>query len=165
MSSRYDDFKDSQSYWENVCVKANQDEMIDDETLDKAQELTLAQSYDHYDIGHGELVYKGQISGYYMVDDIGVAVVPSLSSVNANPIPFDPISTDPPPPIFPTQEHTQPPFNIDTSSTSKPIETNKWYVNMMLDKGQNPIWPLPYGLRWENNQPGQTDGFFGTRRL
>ncbi|CAJ0859232.1 13294_t:CDS:2 [Entrophospora sp. SA101] len=78
----------------------------------------------------------------------------------ANPIPFDPISTDPPPPIFPTQEHTQPPFNIDTSSTSKPIETNKWYVNMMLDKGQNPIWPLPYGLRWENNQPGQTDGFF-----
>ncbi|CAJ0767762.1 18983_t:CDS:1, partial [Entrophospora sp. SA101] len=82
MSSRYDDFKDSQSYWENVCVKANQDEMIDDETLDKAQELTLAQSYDHYDIGHGELVYKGQISGYYMVDDIGVAVVPSLSSVN-----------------------------------------------------------------------------------
>ncbi|CAJ0871723.1 17945_t:CDS:2, partial [Entrophospora sp. SA101] len=77
-----------------------------------------------------------------------------------NPIPFDPISTDPPPPIFPTQEHTQPPFNIDTSSTSKPIETNKWYVNMMLDKGQNPIWPLPYGLRWENNQPGQTDGFF-----
>lgn len=78
-----------------------------------------------------------------------------------NPTPLDPISTDPPPPIFPTQEHSQLPYNIDDGSKSKPIETNKWYVNMMLDKGQNPIWPLPYGLRWENNQAGQTNGFFG----
>ncbi|CAG8453378.1 2881_t:CDS:2 [Cetraspora pellucida] len=73
---------------------------------------------------------------------------------------LSPISTDPPSQLFERHEHVIKPIRLDpsTGSQKKPIPTNKFYENLMLDNGQDPIWSLPYGLRWEQ---GQNDDFCG----
>ncbi|KAF0413858.1 Glycoside hydrolase, family 81 [Gigaspora margarita] len=71
---------------------------------------------------------------------------------------FSPISIDPPFHLFERREHIIQPTRLDRS-TSSPIQTNKFYENLMLDNGQDPIWPLPYGLRWERGQNRTFLGF------
>ncbi|CAG8712046.1 4325_t:CDS:2, partial [Dentiscutata heterogama] len=73
---------------------------------------------------------------------------------------LSPISTDPPFQLFERREHVIKPTRLDYSTWNQrnPIQTNKFYGNLMLDNGQDPIWPLPYGLRWER---GQNRDFWG----
>ncbi|CAG8500206.1 11266_t:CDS:2 [Acaulospora colombiana] len=72
---------------------------------------------------------------------------------------LDPISIDPPPSVFEFREHTVEPKNVDASHVKgRPVQTNKFYSNMLLEGENNPIWPLPYGLRWER---GRIRGFMG----
>ncbi|CAG8798299.1 17273_t:CDS:2, partial [Gigaspora rosea] len=73
---------------------------------------------------------------------------------------FSPISIDSPSQLFERREHIIKPTRLDpsTSNQRNPVQTNKFYGNLMLDNGQDPIWPLPYGLRWER---GQNRNFLG----
>ncbi|CAG8820096.1 27618_t:CDS:2, partial [Racocetra persica] len=74
---------------------------------------------------------------------------------------LSPIQTDPPPQLFERHEHVIKPTHLDriAENQTKPIPTNKFYENLILDSGQNPLWPLPYGLRWEQGQNGDFYGF------
>ncbi|CAG8743444.1 9396_t:CDS:2, partial [Racocetra fulgida] len=84
-----------------------------------------------------------------------------LQDSNADFDVLSPIPTDPPPQLFDRHEHVIKPTRLDlrAGNQTKPIPTNKFYDNLILDNGQNPIWPLPYGLRWEQGQNGDFYGF------
>lgn len=55
-----------------------------------------------------------------------------------------PISTAPPPPCYPTVNHSQPPIGCNFST---PIQTNNTFNNFLLADQSFPAWPLPY-LLW-----------------
>ncbi|KAG9300429.1 hypothetical protein G9A89_010054 [Geosiphon pyriformis] len=72
-----------------------------------------------------------------------------------------PISLKAPDSLFSVIKHTVLPQHLGPSLNDEqqtPIPTNKFYDNFVLDNGRQPVWPLPYGLRWEN---GQTNGILG----
>ena len=58
-----------------------------------------------------------------------------------------PIATGSPPQHFVTrQDHPRPPVNI--SGRSGPLQTNKFYGNLLVGDQREPIWPQPYSLWW-----------------
>ena len=60
-----------------------------------------------------------------------------------------PIATDPPPSLFATRnDHPVQPKNI--SGRSGPLQTNKFYGNLLVGDQREPIWPQPYSLWWAN---------------
>lgn len=74
-----------------------------------------------------------------------------MSGFNGNP--FIPVSTDEPLSIFHRQEH---PAKPPTSNNGRPIETNKFYTNMLIENQTLQTWCQPYCLWWS-----QTDKFHG----
>ncbi|CAG8548904.1 5236_t:CDS:2 [Ambispora leptoticha] len=71
---------------------------------------------------------------------------------------LSPISTQAPPNVFTVVSHSVTPQRLDDASKQLPVPTNKFYENLLLDNGTQPVWPLPYGVRWEK---GQTNGILG----
>ncbi|KAG0291177.1 hypothetical protein BGZ96_005436 [Linnemannia gamsii] len=62
---------------------------------------------------------------------------------------LQPISTDPPRPLFKERKHPVKPMRVRVEDRSKPQPTNKFYGNLMLGDSHAPIWTHPYGLRWD----------------
>jgi endo-1,3(4)-beta-glucanase len=62
---------------------------------------------------------------------------------------LQPISTDPPLPLFKERIHPVKPMRVRVEDQSKPQPTNKFYGNLMLGDSHSPIWTHPYGLRWD----------------
>lgn len=55
-----------------------------------------------------------------------------------------PISTDPPPILYPNIDHNQPPVGCNFNG---PLQTNNTFNNLLLADQTSPVWPLPY-LLW-----------------
>ncbi|CAI2163685.1 16947_t:CDS:2 [Funneliformis geosporum] len=74
--------------------------------------------------------------------------------------PLLPISTDAPPALFVSKPHPQPPRRLDPKF-AKSIPTNKFYTNLLVDTdaNPNPVFPLPYALRFESNPNDALNGF------
>lgn len=66
-----------------------------------------------------------------------------------------PISTNPPPDLFPRVTHPLQPF--DGGNNGKPIPTNKFYSNLMLGSRANPAYCQPYNL-WQTSSGGSNAG-------
>lgn len=67
----------------------------------------------------------------------------------------NPISTAPPPAIYPQSAHFQPPVG-NALPPNTPIQTNNTFNNLLLGDQNCPVWPLPY-LLWiakENTDSG-----------
>ncbi|QLG73884.1 hypothetical protein HG535_0F03960 [Zygotorulaspora mrakii] len=59
---------------------------------------------------------------------------------------------DPPPDIFKASNHElNLPRNVDNKEM--PVETNKFYGNMMVGSQTNPVWTHPYSLWWAKDSP------------
>lgn len=56
-----------------------------------------------------------------------------------------------PPSVFNRVQHPVPKPNIDDQSVD-PLETNKFYTNMLLDDNTQPIWTHPYSI-WFSRDP------------
>lgn len=69
-------------------------------------------------------------------------------SFNGNP--FVPVSVDEPPQVFPRQAH---PLKPPTTNNGRPVHTNKFYTNLLLDDQTLQTWVQPYSLWWTKN-PG-----------
>lgn len=71
-----------------------------------------------------------------------------------------PISTSPPPYLFPRVAHPLQPF--DGGNNGKPIPTNKFYSNLMLGSRANPAYCQPYSV-WQANSGGNggTNKYWG----
>ena len=59
----------------------------------------------------------------------------------------DPISTEPPPPQIP-RRHDHPAPRLGVSSSSGPIQTNKFYGNFHLGRQTSPTYLHPYSVAW-----------------
>ncbi|KIW00212.1 uncharacterized protein PV09_08252 [Verruconis gallopava] len=58
-----------------------------------------------------------------------------------------PIATYPPPgQIAPRSDYPRPPVGV--RARSGPLQTNKFYENLLLDDQRQSIWPQPYSLTW-----------------
>ncbi|KAF5093681.1 hypothetical protein D0Z03_002322 [Geotrichum reessii] len=73
---------------------------------------------------------------------------------NFNGDPFVPISTQEPLNIFNRQEHPCP--APTGSDTSRPIHTNKFYTNMLIENQDLQTWCQPYSLWWS-----KIENFYG----
>lgn len=49
------------------------------------------------------------------------------------------------PSVFPQRPH---PLNVPDNTNNAPVETNKFYTNMLLDARTLPIYPQPYSVWW-----------------
>lgn len=66
---------------------------------------------------------------------------------------FTPIATTAPLSMFPRRNShpvARPP--LASSESGKPIQTNKFYANMMLGSRNNPVFTYPYEVWWSNQQ-------------
>lgn len=76
------------------------------------------------------------------------------ANISATNVFSSPISTDPPLAVFSKVNH-EVPLPSGTNNSGKPTETNKFYGNIMLAGGTNPIWTHPYSV-WYS-----TDSYYG----
>jgi endo-1,3(4)-beta-glucanase len=58
-----------------------------------------------------------------------------------------PISTGAVPAVFAQVAHAKPPANCAASALSSPVETNKFYGNLLVADAANPVFQLPYCLK------------------
>ncbi|KAF8249610.1 glycoside hydrolase [Wilcoxina mikolae CBS 423.85] len=64
---------------------------------------------------------------------------------------FTPISTSPPPGVFPVRDtHPVSTPPLAAADSGNPIQTNKFYANMMLGGRNNPVFTYPYEVWWSN---------------
>lgn len=66
---------------------------------------------------------------------------------------FTPIATTAPPSTFPRRNShpvSKPP--LAGAERGRPIQTNKFYVNMMLGNRSNPVFTFPYEVWWSNQK-------------
>jgi endo-1,3(4)-beta-glucanase len=70
-----------------------------------------------------------------------VPVVPAAGNI------FTAISYDAPPASMP-QRSDHPVKGVGIANSSKPIETNKFYDNMLLGTQEQPAFPYPFQVRW-----------------
>ncbi|TGZ80596.1 glycoside hydrolase [Ascodesmis nigricans] len=61
-----------------------------------------------------------------------------------------PISTDPPLAMF-TRKTTHPVLPKGVVDSGKPIQTNKFYSNLLLDTQNSPVFTMPYEVWFSNN--------------
>jgi endo-1,3(4)-beta-glucanase len=75
----------------------------------------------------------------------GVLLLPSVFSAYVSVV--KPISTGGVPGVFPELKHPKAPANVAASVLNRPVQTNKFYGNLLVEDPVNPVFQLPYVIK------------------
>ncbi|KAA8916748.1 hypothetical protein TRICI_001104 [Trichomonascus ciferrii] len=106
----------------------------------------LNKNHEH---GNAELPKHGYPANFQQV----LAPQGHNNSQKFNGNPMVPVSTDAPLGVFEQRDHPMPPPDRDGDN---PVETNKFYTNMLLEERNLPAWTHPYSMWWS-----KIDNFWG----